>query len=154
MNKVIKFSAIIEQNSAMNAAYVDFPYNVEELFGVRGLVKVKATFDNKITYRGSLAKMGFPCHILGITREIRNQLNKSFGDIVDVELILDTEKREAQVSVDILELFNEFNDLKLKFYKMSYSHQKEYMQWIESAKKEETRQRRIEKFAIMLMERP
>ena len=154
MNKIIIFSAIIEQNGTMNAAYVNFPYNIEELFGVKGMVKVKATFDGKVTYRGSLAKMGFPSHILGITKAIRAQLNKTFGDIVDVELILDTEKREVKVPVDILELFKEFNDLKLAFYKMSYSHQKENMQWIESAKKVETRQRRIVKFAKMLMDRP
>jgi uncharacterized protein YdeI (YjbR/CyaY-like superfamily) len=36
------------------------------------------------------------------------------------------------------------------FNALSYSHKKEYVDWIDSAKKPETRQKRIEKMAEML----
>ncbi|TAL44108.1 MAG: hypothetical protein EPN91_05075 [Salinibacterium sp.] len=43
-----------------------------------------------------------------------------------------------------------------EFNALPYSHQKEYWQWISSAKKPETRQRRIDKMTEMLAtgERP
>lgn len=36
----ITFEAVVEQNENMDAAFVRFPFNVEELFGVKGQVKV------------------------------------------------------------------------------------------------------------------
>jgi uncharacterized protein YdeI (YjbR/CyaY-like superfamily) len=37
-----------------------------------------------------------------------------------------------------------------EFEKMSFTHRKEYIRWIEEAKKEETRQRRLEKAVALL----
>ncbi|MFA5816744.1 MAG: DUF1905 domain-containing protein [Bacteroidales bacterium] len=71
-NRKIMFEAIIEQNKGMDAAYISFPYSVEELFGVKGQVKVKAMIDGKVLYRGSLANMGFECHILGKNLPMNN----------------------------------------------------------------------------------
>jgi len=36
------------------------------------------------------------------------------------------------------------------FEKLSFTHRKEHVKWIEEAKKEETRQRRVEKAIVML----
>jgi hypothetical protein len=60
----------------MNAAYVEFPFSAEDMFGKKGQVKIKASFDDKVEYRGSLAKMKSDCHILGLTQEVRKQLGK------------------------------------------------------------------------------
>jgi uncharacterized protein YdeI (YjbR/CyaY-like superfamily) len=38
----------------------------------------------------------------------------------------------------------------VRFSELSYTHQKEYATWIEGAKKDETRQRRIAKTLVML----
>ncbi|WP_228437484.1 DUF1905 domain-containing protein [Chryseobacterium sp. 7] len=65
----IEFKAIIQQNGEMNAAFVEFPFSTEELFNKKGQVKIKALFDGKVEYRGSLAKMKSDCHILGLTQE-------------------------------------------------------------------------------------
>lgn len=50
-------------------AYVKFPYDVKQVFGTKGIVKVVATFDG-YKYRGILAKMSTECHIIGITKAI------------------------------------------------------------------------------------
>ena len=88
--------------------------------------------------------MGLPCYMLGITKEIRNRIGKTYGDIVRVELEKDEEER-------IIELPNEFkekliqNNNAYKFYEsLSYSQQRKYFQWITSAKKEETKIKRME----------
>lgn len=80
----LKFRATILQNGNMDAAYVEVPYDIKELFG-KGRLLVNATFDG-IPYRGQVVKMGTPCYIIGVTRQIRRQIGKSFGDTVEVVL--------------------------------------------------------------------
>ncbi len=82
MEKYLKFSATILQNENMDAAYVEVPYDIKELFG-KGRLLVNATFDG-VPYRGQVVKMGTPCYIIGVTRQIRRQIGKSFGDVVQV----------------------------------------------------------------------
>ena len=143
MNKIV-FDAIIEQHGDINAAYIKFPFNVNEIFGTNAQVKVIVVFDGKIEYRGSLANMGAGCHTLGITKEIRKNLNKSFGDIVHVELEKDQTERVVVIPSDVLVKL-EKNKQAYQFYNsLSYTDRKEYIQWIITAKKEETRIKRIE----------
>lgn len=61
----ITFETEIKQNGTMNATFVDFPFSTEELFGKKGQVKIKVLLDEKVEYRGSLAKMKSNCHLLG-----------------------------------------------------------------------------------------
>ena len=80
----LKFCARILQNENMDAAYVEVPYDIKELFG-KGRLLVNATFDG-IPYRGQVVKMGTPCYVIGVSKQIRKQIGKSFGDIVEVVL--------------------------------------------------------------------
>ena len=149
----ITFSAPIIQVEGMNAAYVEFPFNVEELFGTRGQVKVKALFDKQVEYRGSLANMGRNCHTLGLTQEIRSKLGKTFGNLVEVELERDLEVREVIIPHDVQVLLNENPEGNAYFEKLSYTHRKEYINWITSAKKEETRVNRLVAFIEKLRQK-
>ncbi|CAI8846062.1 DUF1905 domain-containing protein [Chryseobacterium sp. IT-36CA2] len=148
----IEFKAIIRQNGEMNAAFVEFPFSTEELFNKKGQVRIKAIFDGKVEYRGSLAKMKSDCHILGLTQEIRKQLGKTFGDEVSVSLAEDKEERVVEISDDIAFVFNENPEAKDLFDKMSYTHKKEYIRWIEEAKKPETRENRKIKMIQMILD--
>jgi uncharacterized protein YdeI (YjbR/CyaY-like superfamily) len=64
----------------------------------------------------------------------------------------DTEERKVPLPVDFMKRLDEETAAKGFFEKLSYSHQKEYIQWIETAKQEETRQRRIEQTIEKLKE--
>ncbi|WP_313002458.1 YdeI/OmpD-associated family protein [Chryseobacterium gleum] len=150
--KPIEFTAIIQQNGEMDAAFVEFPFSTEELFNKKGQVKVKVLFDNKVEYRGSLAKMKSDCHILGLTQEVRKQLGKTFGDEVSVSLMEDKEERVVEIADDIVSVFNENPEAKALFDKMSYTHKKEYIRWIEEAKKPETRENRKIKMIQMILD--
>lgn len=148
----IEFTAIIKQNGTMNAAFVEFPFSTEELFNKKGQVKIKALFDDKVEYRGSLAKMKSDCHILGLTQEIRKQLGKTFGDEVSVSLVEDQEERVVDIADDIAAVFDENPEARIMFDKMSYTHKKEYIRWIEEAKKPETRENRKIKMIQMILD--
>lgn len=147
----VQFKAIIQQNGKMNAAFVEFPFSTEELFNKKGQVKIKAIFDEKVEYRGSLAKMKSECHILGLTQEVRKQLGKTFGDEVSVSLLEDQEERTVEIAEDIALVFNKNPKAKTLFENMSYTHKKEYIRWIEEAKKPETRENRKAKMITMIM---
>ncbi|MPS74571.1 MAG: DUF1905 domain-containing protein [Chryseobacterium sp.] len=151
MTQPITFSAEIQQHQDINAAFVNFPFDTVELFGKKGQIKVKVLLDNKIEYRSSLANMGGGCHRLGLTQAIRKELNKTFGDIVDVKLWEDKEERIVIVPDDVQELLDQNEKVKEIYEKMSYTHKKEYIRWIEEAKKAETRERRKIKMIEMLM---
>lgn len=149
--KKIEFEAPVLQHHNMNAAYVEFPFSAEEFFGKKGQVKIKAVFDKKIEYRGSLANMGQGCHVLGLTRDVRKSLRKTFGDMVAVELWEDKEERTVDIPEDVVEIFNQNEKAKKLFDKMSYTHRKEYIRWITSAKKPETRENRKVKMIEMIL---
>ncbi len=151
MEKPIEFNAEIKQHGNQNAAYVDFPFSTEELFGKKGQVKIKALLDDKVEYRGSLAKMGGDCHMLGLTQAIRKQLKKSFGDEVSVKIWEDKEERIVEIPEDVQIVFDA-NPKAFELYQnMSYTHRKEFMRWITDAKKSETRENRKVKLIEMIL---
>ena len=149
----ISFTAPIMQHEGMNAGYVEFPFSVEDIFGTRGMVKVKALFDGKTEYRGIMSNMGTGYHILILTQEIRRKLGKSFGDAVLVELEHDLEKREVLIPEDVQNVLTEYTEAQSFFEKLSYTHRKEYINWITSAKREETRAKRVVVFIEKLLQK-
>lgn len=84
MSKVYEFDAEIKKVPDINGAYVEIPFDVKAEFG-KGRVPVIATFDG-VEYLGSLVKMKTPCHIIGVRKDIRTQINKQPGNIIHVTL--------------------------------------------------------------------
>ena len=82
MSNHFEFSAIILQKENMDAAYVEVPFDIKAIFG-KGRLLVHATFDG-VPYDGQIVKMGTPCYIIGVRKDIRKQIGKTFGDTVRV----------------------------------------------------------------------
>ncbi len=82
--KIYEFTAVIRKVPDIDGAYVEIPFDVREEFG-KGRVKVHATFDG-VGYDGSLVRMGTPCHILGLRKDIRTRIGKQPGDTIAVRL--------------------------------------------------------------------
>lgn len=145
----IEFKAIIQQHEGKDAAYVTPPFDIQEVFGAKR-VKVKASFDGE-PYRGSIVTMS-GCVMLGMTKEIRSKIGKGFGDEVFVVIEKDEEERTVVLPEAVLEAFKAEPALKSAFEAFSYSHQREYSLWLESAKREETKRERIAKMLSNLGE--
>ncbi len=146
---VQSFSAVIEEAGG-GGAYVTVPFDVEAVFGKKR-VKVQATFDGH-PYRGSLVRMGTEYHFLIIRKDIRRIIGKGIGDTVAVTVREDTEPRSVELPEDLAEALQRNYRAFGAFQALSYSHQREYLDWINEAKKPETRSRRIEKCIAMLDE--
>ena len=150
MTKKHTFTATIQNASGASGggAFVEVPFNVEETFGSKR-PKVKAMIEG-VPYRGILTRMGTECHILGVRKEIREQVGKTFGDEIRVTVELDTEERVIEIPEDLMKELKKDRGVRSFFDKLSYTHQKEYVTWINEAKKEETRRNRIVKTIEML----
>jgi len=135
------FEATIQKVPDRDGTYIEIPFDVEKEFGAKR-VKVKAKFDG-VEYRGSIVNMGQGCHIIGMTKDIRKEIGKSAGDNVSVEIEKDEEVREVEMPEDFKVKLEE-NEKALEFYdSLSFSSKKKYYLWITSAKKQETREKRI-----------
>ena len=65
----------------------------------------------------------------------------------------DVKERVATVPAELKRAFKSDKESKSAFEKLSYTHQKEYVKWVEEAKKAETRTRRVEQTIQLLKER-
>ncbi len=151
MEKVFEFSTVIKDGGEKwpTAACVYFPYDVKASFGTKGMIKVKATFDG-VPYRGSLANMGSG-HILVMTKEVRARVGKSHGETVHVTIQKDTEERIVEVPEALQKLLDQNQKAKTFYDSLSYTNRKEYARWIDSAKRQETKDRRLTKSLEMLL---
>ena len=147
MSKEQKFRALIE-DAGKGGAFVTIPFDVEQVFGKKR-VKVKAMIGGE-PYRGSLVRMGGECHILGIRKDIREKIGKTIGDEIEIVLEEDTELREVTIPADLKNALENNPDAVALFKQLSYTHQKEYVQWIEEARRDQTRQSRIAQMIEML----
>jgi hypothetical protein len=149
MSQKYLFHAVIE-SAGGGGAFVVIPFDVEKTFGQKR-VKIKATIDGE-PYRGTLVRMGTPHHMLIVLKEIREKIGKSFGDEVTVELEEDLELRQVPIPVDLQQALQAEPAAQAFFSHLSYSHQKEYVRWVEEAKRHETRQARIQRTIEMLLQ--
>jgi uncharacterized protein YdeI (YjbR/CyaY-like superfamily) len=90
--------------------------------------------------------------LLGLNREVREAATVEPGQEVSVELERDDEPRTVEVPSDLAAALDADPVVRETFDGLSYTHRKEYVRWIEEAKRAETRTRRVEKSVEMLRE--
>lgn len=81
----MEFDAVILQNEDIDAAYVEIPFDIKAMFR-KGRLLVHATFDGE-PYDGQIVRMGTPCFIIGVRKDIRKKIGKTFGDTIHVTFV-------------------------------------------------------------------
>lgn len=115
-----------------------------------GWRKVRGTIDGFEIRKYHLMPMGNGDLFLPVRAEIRKKIKKQDGDMVHIVLYPDTEPLETPKE---MLLCLEDEPQALNFFKaLSESEQKYYIQWIYSAKKEETKIDRLAKTINRLVE--
>lgn len=104
--------------------------------------KVVATV-NGHTWRTSIARMG-GAFWLGVSAENRAAAGLSAGDTVELDVELDSAPRTVEVPDDLAAALAAEPTAKAAFDALSYSHQRQHVLAVESAKKPETRARRVQ----------
>jgi hypothetical protein len=88
--------------------------------------------------------------LLGLNRAVREEAGVEAGDTVEVQLELDTMPREVEVPEALADALAEDFEARAAFDRLAYTHRKEYARWIDEAKRDETRQRRVTQALEML----
>lgn len=129
------------QSAGGGGAFVEIPDEVVEVLGEgRKRLKVQARFDG-VPYRGLLTPYDGRSMLL-ILKSIRAQLQKDVGDTVEMELALDEEPRVVEVPPLLAKALAKAG-LWEAFDALSYTNRKEYAVWLNGAKTEATRERRL-----------
>ena len=87
-----------------------------------------------------------------VNKDMRQGTGLKAGDVAHFVLQQDTSPRTVDVPGHLPESFAGNPEAETGFERLPYSHKKDYVDWIESAKRPETRARRIEKALAMLSE--
>lgn len=96
------------------------------------------------TYRTTVASRGGQ-FLLPLSAENREAAGVAAGDEVDVGIELDTAPREVTLPADLADALGAVAAARKFFDGLSYTYRKEWVRWVEEAKKAETRQARIAK---------
>jgi bifunctional DNA-binding transcriptional regulator/antitoxin component of YhaV-PrlF toxin-antitoxin module len=144
----LRFKVKIEGEEAGVVGAITPPVDVLETFGTRGRVPVRGTI-NGFPFRSSLMPMGGR-HRMPVRKELRDGAGVQAGDVVEVVIERDDEKRVVEPPAELKKALAKNKTAKANWEKMSFTHQKEMAKWIEEAKREETRARRLEKVVSVL----
>lgn len=144
----MKFHTTIRQNG--NNTGIEVPAEVVEALGAGKKPPVRMTLKG-YTYRSSIAVMGDK-YMVSLSAENRKNAGVAGGEELEVEIELDTEKREIAVPDDLQAALNADPQAKKFFESLSYSNKRRHVEPIEAAKAPETRQRRIEKSVALFHE--
>jgi Bacteriocin-protection, YdeI or OmpD-Associated/Domain of unknown function (DUF1905) len=140
-----RFEAEVERRGSGTLVRVPFD-PVAELGRVRAPVRVRI---NGFEFRTTLMRYS-GVDYLGLNREVRDGAGIEVGARVEVEVELDDEPRVVEVPEDLALALRGERDALDAFERLSYTHRKEYVRWVEEAKRDETRRGRIEKTISML----
>ena len=144
-----EFEAVLETGDGDGGVFVVIPFSVPEVFGTRGRVPVQVTFDG-YPYQGSITPLGDGHHALHVLKQIRKAVDKTIGDTVRVTLSRDVMERKMEAPADLAAQLATNAPAAAYFAKLAYTHQREYVRWLEGAKKPEVRARLLGEIVEML----
>lgn len=117
------------------------PFDAMDVYGKASRIPVNAMIDG-LTFRTSLLP-GADGHYMVINDAMREATGKGLGDMITVELDVDAGPREVTVPVDLQQALHKDKMAMERYMALAYSHRKRYIEWVEGAKKPETRSKRI-----------
>lgn len=145
---MIRFTATIQQfeekGEKTGWTYIEIPADLAQELkpGNKKAFRVKGKLD-KYAYSGlSLVPMGGGNFILALNAEIRKGIHKKKGAMLEVQMAED-KNFAILMPEDLQECLADEPRAKAAFEKLAGSHRNYYINWINSAKTEPTRTKRI-----------
>jgi hypothetical protein len=140
---VVKFEAVLTSDpGGGGGTFIPIPDHVAAQLGLRGMPKIQAVIAGA-PYRGSLRPMGDGTYGLGVLKSIQAGAGVGAGDRITVLLELDNAPRTVEVPADLARVLAGDERAAAAWEKLSFTNKKELAGSIESAKKPETRERRL-----------
>jgi bacteriocin resistance YdeI/OmpD-like protein/uncharacterized protein DUF1905 len=133
-----RFEAVLERRGS--GTFVVVPVDVPAVFGrVRAPVRVTI---NGHTWRSTIMRYD-ERYLLGVSRENQVGAGIAPGDMVPVSLASDDAPRVVEVPADLAAALDGAEGARAAFDAASFTHRREWVEWVEEAKRPETRERRV-----------
>jgi hypothetical protein len=143
----MRFESTVELGGK-TATGIPIPDEVIEALGSSKRPPVAVTI-NGHTYRTTAVRMGGR-FLVPLSAENREAAGVAAGEDITVDLEADTAPREVTLPDDLAAAMDD--EARAAYDGLSYTHRKEWVRWVEEAKKPETRTTRIEKTVTGLRE--
>jgi hypothetical protein len=143
-----RFDALLTRNDS-GGHLLALPFDAKQVFG-RVRVPVRATV-NGHAFRSTLMRYG-ETDYLGLNREAREGAGVKAGQKITVELEVDDEPRVVEVPPELADALAGNQQAGDAFERLSYTHRREFAEWVAEAKRAETRTRRAQQALAMLRE--
>jgi hypothetical protein len=143
----LRFTATLEPRGPAAAVVLDDGQVVAIGEGKKRF-PVRATI-NGYSWRTSVTPMRGE-NLLGLSKEVRKSAGVEAGDTVEVMIELDEEPREVEVPDALAKALAGDDRARAAYEGMSFTHRKEYARWIDDARREETREKRVAQALEML----
>ena len=145
-SRVDRFCAVLGGEEGERPTVV-LPFNAKQRYGkarapVRGTVNGAAFRTTVAVYSG--------VHLIGFNKDVRERAGVEIGDQVTVELERADEPREVDVPPELQQALAANSGARAAFEGLSYTHRREYAEWIGEGKRPDTRQRRASRAVEML----
>jgi hypothetical protein len=144
----VRFTAPLAAATGDGGRWVQCPFDPREVFG-QARAPVHGTV-NGMPIRSRLAIYGGVAY-LGLTKAVREAAGIELGDAVDVVLDLDEEPRVVEVPPELQAALSDADrHVRSRFERLSFTHRREWAQWVGEAKRPETRERRAREAVVRL----
>ena len=104
------------------------------------------------SYRTSAWPNGNCAHVIQINKTMQRETRLEAGDRMKVTLAIDDQPNTVIVPKDLKQALSKNKTADKFFSALAHSHQKEFVDWITEAKREETRERCLSKTLCLLGE--
>jgi hypothetical protein len=138
----MKFRARVELHGK-TATGIEVPADVVAALGAGSRPPVTVTVGGH-SYRTTATRMGGR-FLVPLSAENRAAAGVAAGDEVEVDIVPDAAPREVEVPADLAEALALDDAAQATFDSLSFTHRKEWVRWVEEAKKPETRATRLAK---------
>jgi hypothetical protein len=150
----IRFSATLFRPvmtaKAVTWTFLILPKGASAKLPSRGMTSVEGTF-NGLAFRATLEPDGKGGHWLKVDRKLREAAGAEAGELVSLEIATLAKEPEPKVPADLRKaLAAAHQKARTVWSDITHIARRDWIQWIESAKREETRLKRIESACDML----
>lgn len=136
------FRGLVEGGRGGGAFVVLPPEVLEKLGGGGGRFRVRGQLGD-VTFASSTMAMGGGRYCLGLHKATRLAAGVGVGDLAELEIERDDSPRELQLPSELMAALSADQAARTAFEGLSFSHRREYAEWVAGAKREQTRARRV-----------
>lgn len=131
-------------------SFLVLPKSASARLPTRGMTTVEGTLGGS-PFRATLEPDGQRSHWLKVPKKLREAAEAAVGDVVTLEIRPAAREVEARVPADLRKAFAASPEARALWSDITPKARMDWIQWITSAKRAETRARRIENTCDMLL---